>query len=101
MKRYDNIPVIKKEGERKYSTTLVYPIINPEINDTYIITKEGDRLDNLAWEYYSDPTLWWIIARANNIGKGTLFPEVGIQLRIPNDTLKFIHEYDALNKIED
>jgi len=45
--------------------------------------------------------LWWIIARANNIGKGTLFPEVGIQLRIHNDTLKFVSEYDALNKIED
>jgi len=51
MKRYDNIPVIKKEGERKYSTTLVYPIINPEINDTCMLTREGDRLDNLAWEY--------------------------------------------------
>ena len=33
MKRYDKLPIIKKEGERKYSTTLVYPIINPEIND--------------------------------------------------------------------
>ena len=90
-----------RNGEfRKYQTT-VYDKVPEDNSDIYVIAQEGDRLDNLAWEYYSDPTLWWIIARANNIGKGTLFPEVGIQLRIPNDTLKFINEYDALNKKED
>jgi|TARA_Y100000022_G_C12954961_1_gene242051 phage tail protein X len=99
MRRYDNIQIIKKEGERKFTETVVYPVINPSINDTYIITKQGDRLDNLAWEYYRDPSLWWIIARANNIGKGTLFPEVGVQLRIPDDVESLQNEYAELNNV--
>ena len=99
MRRYDNIQIIKKEGERKFTETVVYPVINPSINDTYIITKEGDRLDNLAWEYYRDPSLWWIIARAKNIGKGTLFPEVGVQLRIPDDVESLQNEYAELNNV--
>ena len=99
MKRYDNIQIIKKEGERKFTETVVYPVINPSINDIYIITKQGDRLDNLAWEYYRDPSLWWIIARANNIGKGTLFPEVGVQLRIPDDVESLQNEYAELNNV--
>ena len=99
MKRYDNIQIIKKEGERKFTETVVYPVINPSINDIYIITKQGDRLDNLAWEYYRDPSLWWIIARANNIGKGTLFPEVGVQLRIPDDVESLQNEYNELNNV--
>ena len=99
MKRYDNIQIIKKEGERKFTETVVYPVINPSINDTYIITKQGDRLDNLAWEYYRDPSLWWILARANNMGKGTLFPEVGVQLRIPDDVESLQNEYNELNNV--
>jgi len=101
MRRYENIPVIKKEGQRRYTTTLVYPIIQPKINDTYIITKEGDRLDNLSWEYYRDPTYWWVIARANGMGLGTLFPQVGVQLRIPDDIETITQEYNDLNKIEE
>ena len=99
MKRYDNIQIIKKEGERKFTETVVYPVINPSINDIYIITKQGDRFDNLAWEYYRDPSLWWILARANNMGKGTLFPEVGVQLRIPDDVESLQNEYNELNNV--
>ena len=99
MNRYENRN-IKKEGIRKYASTF-NPIINADITDTYIITQQGDRLDNLAWEYYRDPTLWWIIARANNIGKGNLFPEVGVQLRIPENVDKIISEYNELNDIEE
>ncbi len=101
MNRYENIEILKKEGIRKYTSTVIYPIINADITDTYIITQQGDRLDNLAWEYYRDPTLWWIIARANNIGKGNLFPEVGVQLRIPENVDKIISEYNELNDIEE
>tara|TARA_Y100001937_G_scaffold70657_1_gene96162 strand:+ start:2208 stop:2513 length:306 start_codon:yes stop_codon:yes gene_type:complete len=100
MNRYENIDIIKQQGERKYTTTIVYPIINPQISDTYIITKQGDRLDNLAYEYYKDPTLWWVIARANGIGLGTLFPKVGIQLRIPENIDKIKSEYNELNDVE-
>jgi len=101
MSRYKNIDIVKKEGIRKYTSTIVYPISNPRVDDIYIITKDGDRLDNLAYEYYKDPTLWWVIARANNIGKGTLFPEVGTQLRIPTNIGTIVDEYNDLNNISE
>ena len=30
-------------------------------------TKDVGRLDNVAWAFYHDPTLWWIIAWVNHI----------------------------------
>ena len=56
----------------------------PELDgDTYGETTIADRLDLLANQFYGDPKLWWVIANANNIGKGTLFIEEGAVLRIP------------------
>ena len=100
MSRYSNIEIVKKQDTRKYTNTIVYPIITPKVSDIYIITREGDRLDNLSWEYYQNPTYWWIIARANNIGKGTMFPETGIQLRIPQNIESILSEYNELNDLE-
>ena len=100
MSRYSNIEIVKKQDTRKYTNTIVYPIITPKVSDIYIITKEGDRLDNLSWEYYQNPTYWWIIARANNLGKGTMFPETGIQLRIPQNIESILSEYNELNVLE-
>jgi hypothetical protein len=51
--------------------------------DIYVLTTSSDRLDLLANKYYNDTRWWWIIARANNIGKGTFALEPGMQLRIP------------------
>ena len=44
---------------------------------------EGDRIDNIAYQYYGDPTLWWRIADANPsmMWFDDLTP--GIVLRIP------------------
>ena len=35
--------------------------------DSYFIATEGDRCDNLANRFYGDSTLWWFIARVNNL----------------------------------
>ena len=48
------------------------------------ITKEAERLDVLAGEYYGDGTLWWVIAGASGIGWGLQVPP-GIYLKIPTD----------------
>ena len=65
---------------QKYQTTL-YDII-PELNsDLYVIAQEGDRLDNLAFQYYGDSSLWWFLARANNIK--TINIPAGTSLRVP------------------
>lgn len=64
--------------------TIFYSKIPKDDNDIYVITQEGDRLDLLANQFYNDPTLWWYIARANNLKFITLEP--GVSLRIPSTT---------------
>lgn len=40
---------------------------------------EGQRFDQLAWQYYRDPEMWWLIAAAN---PEWLYPD-----RIPGGTV--------------
>ena len=96
MKRYITTRrKVDKSGIRVYSTTY-YPEIPIENSDTFIFTKEGDRLDNLAYTHYGDNTLWWVIAKANGIkGKGAL--EVATPLRIPANITTIIEKFRNLN----
>ncbi len=97
--RYDNTPIIKDSitGRRYYKNTL-YPQITPKLSDIYVITNIGDRLDLLANQYYKDPTLWWVISSANDIGKDSLYITPGTQLRIPTDITAFLDEFDKINQ---
>jgi hypothetical protein len=47
------------------------------------MTETGDRLDTLAFQYYEDSSLWWIIAAANNIHDAPMGLQDGTILRIP------------------
>jgi nucleoid-associated protein YgaU len=86
MNRYDNPIIRNTEQGKPYWKAKVYPNIPLSESDVYVITTIGDRLDLLAYQYYNDATLWWIIAMANNnVTKGLMFPDPGIQLRIPTD----------------
>ncbi len=98
MKRYNNIPVQQRyDGKRVYKTT-IYPVITPMDSDLQIVSNEGDYLDTLAYKYYGDPTLWFIIALANpGIGKGRLSVDSGITLRIPTDVNFIIDQFTKLN----
>ena len=93
MKRYDKTLVKPFEGKRgkKEKTNykfncqppIIYsPVVKSE-KDTFVITQEGDRLDLLANEFYQDSSMWWLIADANNLGKGDLIVPAGKQIRIP------------------
>jgi hypothetical protein len=97
MNRYEKIQVKNTKKGRRYRSTVKYPLIKRKSNDIYIIGSVGDRLDNLAYNYYGDSRLWWIIARANNIGKGDLNVPNGIQLRIPQDHFSIVDQYNQLN----
>jgi len=97
MKRYSTTrQKFDKSGVRVYSTTY-YPEIPIDNNDVFIISKEGDRLDNLAHKYYSDNTLWWVIAKANGI-KGISALRPGENLRIPLNIQKIIENFRNINK---
>lgn len=98
MNRYDSVNINKDSNGRRYKVTTVLPIIEVSLDDTYIIGQVGDRLDNLAFKYYGDSSLWWIIARANNIGKGDFTVPIGTQIRIPANQYDIIKNYESLNK---
>ncbi len=81
--RYANSKTIKdKNGKRKLSTVIL-PVVPINDQDTYIITSGIERLDKLAYDFYDDATLWWIIAESNSLPKGTLIIPANTRLRIP------------------
>lgn len=97
MNRYSNISRFSRyDGKQAFFTTY-YPEIPESDSDIYIITNETDYLDMLAYKYYQDPNLWVFIALANNIGKGRLSIEPGIQLRIPGNVSSIISEFNKAN----
>ena len=100
MSRYSNIPTLSKNGKPYYGH-VIYPNIPLAETDVYIITTVGDRLDSLAYSYYGDSTLWWVIAMANNnVTRGALYPAPGIQLRIPIDINRVLEIFNKANKTE-
>lgn len=98
MTRYDNPDILTTSDGRPYYAGKLYPNIPLSETDFYVITTIGDRLDYLAYTYYRDSNLWWIISVANNnVTKGSLFPIPGTQLRIPQDTRSIINQFNQLN----
>jgi nucleoid-associated protein YgaU len=65
-------------------------------DDTKILSQEGDRLDLLAKEFYGDESLWFVIAKANNLGKGSFNVPAGKVIRIP-----FYDEYVGIRTLMD
>ena len=88
MGRYDTTKIIKvkdgpHDGKIKKNTKF-YKKIPESNNDVYVQTVDGDRLDQLAFQYYGDQHLWWYIARANNLKFNNI--KAGTVLRIPITT---------------
>jgi nucleoid-associated protein YgaU len=100
MNRYDSSTILSTPyTNRPYYKGKFYPNIPLSENDVYVITTVGDRLDSLAYSYYNDSTLWWVIAMANNnVTKGALFPIPGTQLRIPTNIFSVLELYNNFNQ---
>jgi nucleoid-associated protein YgaU len=100
MTRYETTPILTTSDYRPYYKNKYYPNIPLSESDVYVITTVGDRLDSLAFSYYNDATLWWVIAMANNNAtKGALYPTPGTQLRIPtdlNDVLQLVEKFNQV-----
>ena len=80
MARYENTKKPRKNKKSYYATT-VYKKVEEKNSDSYFITQEGDRCDNLANRFYGDSSLWWFIARVNNLTTNNI--PAGTSLRIP------------------
>ena len=65
MDRFEKIKKKKTtKGKNYYREAFITPIPERE-SDMYFFTKAGDRLDLLAYEFYKDVSLWWVLAAAN------------------------------------
>jgi hypothetical protein len=104
MDRYDNIliiqtvPSVQYPKVTRYRSSVRYPDIPLSEDDIFIYTIRGDRLDNLAYQFYNDSSLWWVLSVANpDLPNDSLYPTLGFQLRIPNNINQILADYEQLN----
>ena len=90
----------KRLNNKRYYKNLKYPEIPLSVNDIYITTTSGDRLDSLAYEFFNDTDLWWVITTANPdiIRRDSFSLKPGLEIRIPNNVQGIIEAFEALNK---
>jgi len=82
--RYKNNKIKTNEHGKRVYTSTIYPEIVPLEDDLYVILPNSIRLDQLSYQYYGDPTYWWVIAHANHI-KGSLYADEGQKIFIPKN----------------
>lgn len=83
--KYENIiKVTNTLSGKKYYSTLVPSAIPQDVFQFSVVTRAGERFDNLAYRYYNDASKWWIIAKANNLVDGSIFIPPGTKLIIPS-----------------
>jgi hypothetical protein len=96
--RYDKNTLKLTSSGKRYYKGKIYPNIPFLETDVYVITTIGDRLDLIAYDYYNDAELWWVISVANNnITKGSMFPIPGTQLRIPVNINSVLELFNSTN----
>lgn len=104
MGRYDNNIILKNKIDItgklgiRYRSSTRYPDIPLSSDDVFLYTLRGDRLDNLAYQFYGDSALWWILSIANpDLPNDSLYPTLGFQLRIPSNIDRILENFAQLN----
>lgn len=87
----------KKVNKKSVFKPTLYPKIPLRDDDIYIFSRESEKLEHISYRFYGTPEYWWVIAKANNISKGSIFLEPGKQLRIPSST----NIQEILNSLEE
>jgi len=83
--RYKKTSIYKGSDNQYYYGVWKVPKIDPQPVDVYhtIATGEDLRLDAIAYKYYGNYQLWWVIAVANNILDPFTELKIGQTIRIP------------------
>jgi hypothetical protein len=81
--RYSPFPYYYNKEDNKYFYGLTAYL---DDNTPYIIhtVEEGDNLDNIALQYYNNPTYYWIICSFNHITNPFKSLSKGQTLKIPS-----------------
>ncbi len=106
MNRYQTIKKLRNQNQFVgtigdiYYNTVFYPEVGASEADIYIESEFGDRLDSLAFQFYGDTTLYWIISirNPNKVNFGSLYLTPGSHLAIPQDISGIVDEYRNLNE---
>ena len=100
MNRYRDIAKGKDFLGKRYIKSPIYPEIPETLDDIYVETEYGDRVDVLAYQFYNDPSLWWIITTANpgKLRRDSYVCKGGLQIRIPLNPNPIIEEFDRINR---
>ena len=88
--RYENNKSKKLNDGRNVYRSRIHPEIPLRDDHIYVASETGDRLDTLAYQYYEDSSLWWIIASANNIHNAPFGLKDGTILRIPQNYIEIL-----------
>ena len=96
-RRYENIGTQKGIGNKVIYLPTRYPNLVASNNDYYIIARDQDRLDLIAYDFYGDATLWWVVAMANDLPGDSMFPPLGFQLRVPANLDDALNAFDSAN----
>jgi nucleoid-associated protein YgaU len=67
-----------------------YPRVDEAADDIKYVVDRSDRIDKLATTFYSDPSLWWIIALANGMALLPNDLDAGTTIRIPSQRRVFV-----------
>ena len=94
MARYQDTKIRRDKNQQRYLSTEDYPSFGKKDTDVLIRAKFGDRMDNLANQYYGDSNLWWVIAKSNvDLFDGGIFLKPGEEYRIPTDLTESGQEF--------
>ena len=96
--RYNDSKILKDENNTRYLNRVEYPVIPIRDSDTIIRGQFGKTFSNLAFEAYGKTELWWIIARANNENRGSMYVVPGKEYRIPQNITNVLQEFKKINK---
>lgn len=101
MNRYRNTTTKKDSDGKRYLKNTIYPNIPETLDDIYVETEYGDRVDVLAYQFYKDASLWWIITTANpgKLRRDSYVCRAGLQIRIPLDPNPIINEFERINRV--
>jgi hypothetical protein len=101
MARYNKTKIsLDVENKRRFFNPLLDVNIDLDATDEYVIASFGERLDLLAYRYYGDASLWWIIASANpQLRKDSMFLEPGTQVRVPINYRLLLTKFNEFNSL--
>ena len=81
----------------EYWDTLDLPDIPIQTDDLQHTVSGPDRLDTIAYKFYGDPMLWWVIAAVNDLERVPTDLNTGQVLRIPSPGYVLEHLFQRSN----